>query len=241
MSVVFQDLYDIEARPGAGIARCTAAVELQLERVREVNYRHRLHVTPNTDEQRNDATAEQQLHADVYFLALSIRRLLRFQDALDRTVSDGRLTEAREAFDAAAPDATLLRDVYEHLDEYVLDRDRKHHKLPGRVAPVLELRWDCDNVVVALGDRRIDITLAAVAAIEMGKASHAVWLEHLETAKSERYPAAPPDSSEGEATLEISMGTTTRVSGGEADPVIATGILLDVHVREPMSAETGER
>src|SRR3954452_17447033 len=114
---IFEDLYDIERRPGAGAALWTAAVERQFERVRDANYRHRLHHSLNDDERRDDPDAERQLHADVYFLALAIRRVLLFHDLLAKQVTDPRLTAAREAFNKNAPDATTLRNFYEHLDE----------------------------------------------------------------------------------------------------------------------------
>ena len=41
---------------------------------------------------------------------------------------------------------------------------------PGRASPVLRLRWDADNVVVMFGPEDLDITLSAVAAIELGRA-----------------------------------------------------------------------
>jgi hypothetical protein len=113
-------------------------------------------------------------HADVYFLALAIRRVLLFHDVFAKKVDDERLRRARAKFDANAPGAKELRDLYEHLDEYLLDSPRKHVKFPGRAAPVLICRWDCDNVVVRFGEREIDVTLAALAAIELGRASEAL-------------------------------------------------------------------
>ena len=163
--LVYEDLFDIEKRPGAGLELWTKAVELQLQRVRDANYRHRLHHRPNESERTENVEAERQLHVDVYFLALAVRRVLLFHDALAKQVQDSRLTEARKAFEHAAPSAKTLRDFYEHLDEYLLDDPKKHRKLSGRTAPVLFSRWDCDNVVVAFGPLRVDVTLAAVAAI----------------------------------------------------------------------------
>lgn len=156
--MAYEDLFDIEKRPGAGAGLWTRAVELQLERVREANYVHRLHNSPSEDQQQVDPDAERRLHADVYFLALSIRRVLLFHDVFARHVQDPRLHRARVRFDASAPKAKELRDFYEHLDEYLLDSPRKHLKFEGRAAPILHLRWDCDNVVVSFGERELDIT-----------------------------------------------------------------------------------
>src|ERR1700694_2775830 len=159
MSVPYEDLFDIEKRPGAGLSLWTKAVETQLARVRDANYRHRLHNSPNEAAKREDPDAERHLHADVYFLALAIRRVLLFHDALVKQVDDQRLAEVRAIFDARAPGAKRLRDFYEHLDEYLLDSPAKHVKVPGRIAPMLFSRWDCDNVVVRFGKLEIDVTL----------------------------------------------------------------------------------
>ena len=126
-------------------------------------------------EQQDDPDAERRLHADVYFLTLSIRRLLLFHGLLATHVQDPRLHQARAKFDVGAPKAKELRDFYEHLDEYLLDSPRKHVKFEGRAAPMLHLRWDCDNVVVSFGERELDITLAVIAAIELGRESEALW------------------------------------------------------------------
>jgi hypothetical protein len=187
--VAYEDLFDIEKRPGAGARLWRRAVELQLERVREANYSHRLHHSPNEQQQKDDPDAVQRLHTDVYFLALAIRRVLLFHDLLAKHVADPRLAQARAKFETAAH-AKELRDFYEHLDEYLLDSPKKQVKFPGRAAPVLHCRWGCDNVTVSFGKRELDITLAAVAAIELGRESEALWDEHLERIKREN-PTRP--------------------------------------------------
>ncbi len=131
MNIAYEDLFDIEKRPGAGVGLWTRAVEMQLERVREANYRHRLHHGPNEQEKQDDPDAERRLHADVYFLALAIRRVLLFHDVFTKQVDDKRLRQARTKFNASAPKAKELRDFYEHLDEYLLDSPAKHVKFPG--------------------------------------------------------------------------------------------------------------
>jgi hypothetical protein len=79
-----------------------------------------LHHSPNEAERREDPGAEYELYADVYFLVLAIRRLLRFHDALAKQLGDPRLDAARLASGASAPDAKVLRDFFEH-DEYLLN------------------------------------------------------------------------------------------------------------------------
>jgi hypothetical protein len=204
----FEDLFDIEKRPGAGLELWTYALERQLERVRDVNYQHRLHHSPVEAERREAPDAEKQLHADVYFLTLTIRRVLLFHALLSKHVSDPRLDEALAAFERVAPQAKTFRDMYEHLDEYLLDSSRKHVKFLGRASPVLHSRWDCDNVVISFGDDEMDVTLAATAAIELGKVSVAVWDEHMEDVQPVpvpgpvAWPTRNPAGSGGELRSE---------------------------------------
>lgn len=233
MNIAYEDLFDIEKRPGAGVGLWTRAVELQLERVREANYSHRLHHSPNKEEQHDDPDAERRLHADVYFLALAIRRVLLFHDVFAKHVADERLQQACAKFDAAAPKAKELRDFYEHLDEYLLDSPKKHVKFTGRAAPVLHSRWDRDNVVVSFGEREIDITLAAVAAIELGRESEALWDEYLERIKRENPSPDPPPTDDGIArVLAVTMGVSTTIGGEDEGHIKHTGVLLGVDVRE---------
>jgi hypothetical protein len=240
-SPAYEDLFDIERRPGAGLALWTNAVELQLARVREVNYRHRLHSSPNKEEQRDDPDAEEQLHADVYFLALAVRRVLLFHDLLANRVADPRLAEARATFSKAAPNAKGLRDFYEHLDEYLLDDPKKHRKIPGRAAPILLLRWGSDDVVVAFGPLRMDVTLAAVAAIELGKASEAVWSDHLEQVKGQQPEATPPARDDGVPRMfEVSLGVSTIIGDEDEWGQVHTGVLLGTRVREATADEISE-
>lgn len=238
MSVVYEDLFDLEKRPGAGVALWTNAVEVQLDRVREVNYRHRLAKSPNEDERREDPEAESHLHIEVYFLALAVRRVVLFHEALADQVDDPRLTAARAAFDEAAPSAKTLRDFYEHLNEYLLDAPTKHVKFAGRASPVLRSRWDADNVVVSFGPISVDVTLAAVAAIELGKASAAVWDEHLDRVKALNPPEElPPKDDDVHRVLEVTLGRSSIIGSADNPPEITTGVLLGVRVREATEDE----
>ena len=235
-SVTYEDLYDVEKRPGAGVGLATAAVELQLERVRDANYRHRLHNSPNEEEKRDDPAALDQLQADVYFLALAVRRVLLFHDLLAKQLRDPRLAKARAEFIKRAPLAKTLRDLYEHLDEYLLDSPKKKVSIPGRAAPVLLLTWGGDDVIVAFGPGRIDVTAAAVAAIELGRATQAVWDEYLD--RTRPVSPDPPSPDDGIPRMfEVTLGLSTVIGGVDDPPAISTGTLLGVNVREMTSEE----
>jgi hypothetical protein len=232
--VEYLNLFDIEQRPGSGLGLWTAVVERQLERVKEANYRHRLHLSPVERERREHAEAEAELHGEVYFLVLAIRRVMLFADALAKQVEDEKLTVALAQFARQAPRAREVRNLFEHVDEYLLDAPGKYMKrIPGRVAPVLISCWDADNVVIAYGEERFDVTLAAVAAIELGKSALEVWLQELERVKGAEGCEEVPTEDDGILrAMEIDISASTVIEGGEAGPEIKTGRLLDVRLRE---------
>jgi hypothetical protein len=209
-------------------------VERQLERVKDANYRHRLHLCPGEDVREDHPEAEAELHGEVYFLVLAIRRVMLFADALAKQVDDEKLTVALAQFTQQAPRAREVRNLFEHVDEYLLDTPGKHMKrVRGRVAPVLISRWDADNVVIAYGEERFDVTLAAVASIELGKSALEVWTGELERVKSVKEREEVPSEDDGILrAMEVEIGASTVIEGGEDGPEIRTGRLLDVRLRE---------
>jgi hypothetical protein len=98
---------------------------------------------------------------------------------------------------------------------------------------MLHLRWDCDNLGVSFGERGLDITLAAVAAIELGRESGALWDEHLERIKRENPSTGPPPTDDGiERVLAVTMGVSTSIGAADEGHIKHTGVLLGVEVRE---------
>jgi hypothetical protein len=236
--VKYEDLFDIEKRPGSGLELWNSVLEWQLERVREANLRHRLNHSPNQEEHVEDAEAEKRLHGEVYFLTLTIRRVLLFHGLLAKHVSDPRLDAALAEFERVAPQAKTFRDMYEHLDEYLLDSSRKHVKFPGRASPILMSRWDCDNVVIAFGDMELDVTLAAVAAVKLGKASAAIWDEHMDTAKAARPRQEVPPPDDGVPRMfEVTMGISAVIGGDDEAHRQFSGTLLGANVRDATPEE----
>lgn len=232
--VEYLDLFDIEQRPGSGLGLWTAVVERQLERVKEANYRHRLHLSPVESEREEHPEAEAELHGEVYFLVLAIRRVMLFADALAKQVDEEGLTVALEQFEREAPRAREIRNLFEHVDEYLLGTPGKHmRRIDGRVAPVLISRWDADNVVIAYGEERFDVTIAALAAIELGQSALGVWMEELERVKAGEERDQVPSEDDGTLrAMDIEIGASTVIEGGESGPEVSTGRLLDVRLRE---------
>src|SRR5689334_14328345 len=96
----YEDLFDIEIRPGAGVQLWGKAVEDQIQRVVTAGNRHRQNHAPDGaripegERLDPDPEAERRLHTEVYFLALAIRRVLLFHEAISEQISDTRLAQA---------------------------------------------------------------------------------------------------------------------------------------------------
>ncbi len=237
----FEDLFTIEQSAGAGLKLWGDAVERQLERVREVNYRHRLHHTPNESQHREDSGAFDELQSEVYFLSLAIRRVVLFCDALEEQVSDPDLRRARDRFWQRAGNSVALRNIFEHLDEYLLDRPSKHIKaFEGRVSPVLISMWESDDVFVAIGEGRINVTAAAQQAIVLAKTGYAVWERHIDLHRGEAD--IPADDDGVVRMIEVRSSVAAVIEGkDENSPRVEVGVLREVAVREATEAELAER
>jgi hypothetical protein len=198
-----------------------------------------LHHSPAEPERQEHPGAEDELHGEVYFLVLAIRRVLLFAEALTRQVDSEKLDAALRHFGREAPGARQARNLYEHIDEYLLDRPQKHMRnISGRISPILICRWDADNVVISYGPERFDTTLAALAAAELGRSALAVWEAELERVKALEDQEPLPDKDDGiPRALQVEVGTSTVIEGGEAGPEVTTGRLLAVRVHEISEAE----
>jgi hypothetical protein len=232
-----EDLFDTEQRPGAGTRLWSKAVAMQYDRVVDANYRHRRSNEPEAAEADKDETAESQLHVDVYFLALAIRRVLRFHDAIAKQIDDPRLAAAREQFQKTAWPAKDFRDFWEHLDEYLVGTGRRQAsgEVSGRISPVLYLRWDADNVAVRFGDTTMDITVAAQAASELAGVTGDVWEECLEQTRGSSQEEPPTDDGI-DRWLQVRKSISTVIGGPDEGLQVSTGVLRDVRVTEDPDA-----
>jgi len=236
---VYEDLFDLENRPGAGVRLWGKAVGLQLGRVVEVCDRHRRNHVPGADTKDDAAETEAQLHTDVYFLVLATRRVLLFHEAIAKRIPGApRLTEAKRRFEASAPHIEDLRNFFEHLNNYLLATKERHKRLPSRVSPVIHCRWDRSNVVVRFGTDSMDVTLAAQAAIELADATAPVWDEHLQRAKE---PAGEPPPDDGVRRMMVLRQSISTVIGSPDDmPEVMTGVFRGFELREMTPEEIAE-
>lgn len=240
----YEDLFDIENRPGAGVRLWGKAVEDQIQRVVIAGNRHRqnhapdgVHI-PEGERLEHDPDAERRLHAEVYFLALAIRRVILFHEAISEQISDTRLAQARAAFVATAPWAKEFRDIFEHLDEYLLGAGRAQQKgrIAGRISPILRLRWGQANVVVDFGGATLDVTAAGEAACKLADATGNVWEEYRDKALTTTGEEPPDDGVP--RIVEATTSISTVIGGEDEGYVVTTGILLGVDVRPARPDET---
>jgi hypothetical protein len=92
--------------------------------------------------------------------------------------------------------------------------------------------------VIAYGPERFDVTLAALAAAELGRSALAAWETELERVKSLEEKERLPDVDDGvPRELQVEIGPSTVIEGGETGPEVSTGSLLAVRVREISEAE----
>ena len=233
----YEDLFDIENRPGAGVRLWGKAVEDQIERVVVAGNHHRqnnapdgVHI-PEGERLEHDPDAERRLHTEVYFLALAIRRVLLCVEAISKQISDARLAQARATFVAAAPQAKDFRDFFEHLDEYLLGsgRAQQEGRVAGRISPILRLRWGQANVVVDFGGATLDVTAAGEAAVKLAEEAGNVWEEYRD--KALKKTAEEPPDDDVPRMLEVTTSTSTVIGGKDEGHMVTTGILLGVNVR----------
>lgn len=214
---LFDTLYDLEKRAGAGVGLWGQAVSQQAERLAEANRRHQGASSAGGAAGRSEW--EQQLHIDAYFLVLAVRRVLLFHDALARHVEDNRLADARHRFISIAGNAERLRHFYEHIDEYLLDSDEKVQKFNGPSAPVIHLVRGRPDLVVSFGKRSLNVTRAAAAAVRLAETTQTVWSEAMERER----PIVERPSGDGLHLIHADFGVTTLID--DRPGVTATAVL----------------
>ncbi len=124
------------------------------------------------------------LEIDVHFMLVAIRQILRYGEKYAKLIDDERLQRGLAAFAAAAPNLAHLRDMLEHLDEYVTGEGRFQEKIsmePRRLLPIfVETSRDPEeDFELLLGDYSIPVKGAAEAAIMLGELLEEVWKDHF--------------------------------------------------------------
>lgn len=134
--------------------------------------------------QRYDA-----LGIDVHFMLIGVRHVLRYQAKYVELVNDDRLRRGLENFEATAIDSAYLRNMLEHLDEYVIGKGEHQRKIsaaPRELQPMfVEASGQPDaDFDFVLGNLSIPIRATADAAIELGELLETVWNDRFGYLKS---------------------------------------------------------
>jgi hypothetical protein len=134
--------------------------------------------------QRYDA-----LGIDVHFMLIGVRHVLRYQAKYVELMKDDRLRRGLEDFEATAIDSAYLRNLLEHLDEYVIGKGEHQRKIsaaPRELQPMfVEASGQPDaDFDFVLGDLSIPVRATADAAIELGELLETVWNDRFGHLKS---------------------------------------------------------
>lgn len=141
-----------------------------------------------------DLETWERLHGTAVMLVMAIDQVLVFEHRVRCLTGDAELAKARERFDAVCPDAEELRDLVTHLDEYAVGRGQRQKgaRMPPLDDPYLAtfVYWgDGGGTIVNLGDRTLNLRMAASAATELAQVVERVRARHLQRAKNDANAA----------------------------------------------------
>ena len=117
----------------------------------------------------------QRVMADVHFLLIAVRQILRYLDRLRDLTGDPQLVDADSEVRAAMPHVKDARDILEHLDEYAIGLGRL--QLSGQVdvkdpLPKLSYRSSTDSkgeLDLRLAERIIPLKATTRATINLSE------------------------------------------------------------------------
>ncbi len=111
-------------------------------------------------------TEQWRLRNEVHFLLIAVRNALRFCDGLSDLPGNPDVRSAVVEFQAAQPNADLLRNVHEHVDEYIAGGGRQRTRFPqSPTVGFIEVRDD--DVVYEIGGIEFSIRGTVDAALEL--------------------------------------------------------------------------
>lgn len=111
-------------------------------------------------------TEQWRLRNEVHFLLIAVRNALRFCEGLRDLHSDPDVRTAIVDFQRAQPSADLLRNVHEHVDEYMAGGGHQRARFPqSPTAGSIEVRED--DVVYEIGGIEFSIGPMVSAALKL--------------------------------------------------------------------------
>lgn len=124
-----------------------------------------------------------RLHIEAHFLLIAMAHLLRSLEVSAEVLGEEQVREIRDDFRTRAPWIRHLRDVLEHLDEYVAGggRLRARGELSPTSGPILAYDplgrpWE---VLVLLGQWRLPLLASAEAGSHLGHMLADAWEERF--------------------------------------------------------------
>ena len=120
--------------------------------------------------------------SDAFFLLIAVGHILRNLTRFIALTNDDRLVEANRTFESQFPDAKGLRDVLEHLDEYVLGEGKRQGEVapdPRRALPFAVEGPDASDLVLCLGHWSVQVKRMADSAVQMAALIEDVRRERL--------------------------------------------------------------
>jgi hypothetical protein len=148
-----------------------------------------------------DREAWERFHASALMLVFAIEQVLAFERRIRRLTGDADLQKARARFDAVCPDAEELRDMIAHLDDYAVGSGWRQQATEDGAPPSISEQnlavtpfWVGDSgeysgTYIDLGDKRIELRVAARAATDLAEAVEQVRARHLARVEKEANDA----------------------------------------------------
>ena len=122
---------------------------------------------PNGWRERLDAHFA--IRVDAASVITCVRKIERVARDLHRRLNDSHLRAALTAFDASTSGVREIRNILEHIDEYVIGSGRLDHGVPTEPGPALEVDLENNDVVLSARGRRVKVNDVVVAARTLGK------------------------------------------------------------------------
>jgi hypothetical protein len=161
------------------------------------------------DDTANVVTWE-RLHGTALVMLVAIDQVLAFERRVRKLTGDAELARARAAFDVVGPNASALRDVAVHLDQYAVNQG---HRQTGKRDPAMTERYpstfiyfpgehefvdDSCSAYLEIGGEMLPLTSAARAAVALAEVTERVREKYLRIAQraatAARSPGSPGDA-----------------------------------------------
>ena len=134
----------------------------------------------------------ERLYAAAFVIVIAMDQILSYADRVLALTGDVELRKARDRFHDTATDTKALRDLVAHLEAYAVGEGWRQTGKRKNLPPIAErnlatLMWwpDSGGTMLRLGHEGVDLSSAALQAIELAKVVELVRARHLRLAGEE--------------------------------------------------------